>query len=140
MTIQFSNNSSIVAGTGVNLNVTVVMANTKRAITITNAANGSVESNVTTAKMDETITLTATPATGYALGALSVQDIYSNEVPVTWNVFENTATFTMPGTAVTVTPTFVSTSPLCINIPRKNTITATIIHANLFFIVFPPQS
>ena len=126
MTIQFSNNSSIVAGTGVNLNVTVVMANTKRAITITNAANGSVESNVTTAKMDETITLTATPATGHALGALSVQDIYSNEVPVTWNVFENMATFTMPGTAVTVTPIFVSTSPLCINIPRKNTITATI--------------
>ena len=56
------------------------------------------------------VTLTATPESGYLLSGLSVMDGSGNAVAVTWSgMFSNTATFTMPCSAVTVTPTFTNT-------------------------------
>ena len=71
-------------------------------ITITPASNGTITSDKQTATYGETVTLTATPATGYVLDTLTVLDASSNPITVTNNQF------TMPAGDVTVTGTFVS--------------------------------
>lgn len=127
MTLHFfsdSNNGS----DGLNLSVKAISQNADLSINIATVQHGEVkvEGNATTAKVNDVITLKATPDEGYALGGLSVVDGSSTAVATEWNVFENTATFTMPGSAVTVTPVFVSTNPLSINIPAVGTVKATI--------------
>ena len=77
------------------------------------------------------VTLTATPESCYVLSGLSVTDGSGNAVAVTWDgPFYNTATFTMPYSAVTVTPTFTNTltvdGGLYINMPATGTKSATI--------------
>ena len=129
MTLQFHSGPSISSfSTGLDLTVTLVSKTEEFAIVIPTVSNGSVsvESSVLTAKVNDLVTLNASPDEGYLLGMLRVVDANSNVIPTEWNVFENTATFTMPGSAVTVTPEFVSTNPLSINIPRYGTVRATI--------------
>lgn len=63
-------------------------------------ANGSVSASAATAEEGDIITLTATPATGYALSSYDVRDASDNVVTVTDNKF------TMPDSNVTVTATF----------------------------------
>ena len=125
MTIKFRSDSDGYSE-GLDLTVTLIEANVERDINISSVAHGSVGKSAETAKMNETITLTASPESGYALGSLTVVDASGNAVDLEWSVFENTATFVMPGTAVTVTPVFVSKNPLSINIPRTGTVRATI--------------
>ena len=127
MTLHFRSDNTNVA-TGLDLSVKAISQNADFGITITDAQNGvvTVEGNATTAKVNDEITLTATPEVGYALGGLSVVDGSNTAIATEWNVFENTAKFVMPGSAVTVTPVFVSTNPLSINIPAVGTVRATI--------------
>lgn len=63
-------------------------------------ANGSVSASAATAEEGDEITLTATPATGYALSSYDVSDASDNVVTVTGNKF------TMPASNVTVSATF----------------------------------
>ena len=63
-------------------------------------ANGSVSASAATAEEGDEITLTATPATGYALSSYDVRDASSNEVTVTDDKF------IMPASNVTVTAAF----------------------------------
>ena len=92
---------------GLDLTVTVVESTpATNSITVNTATGGNVTTDKTTARVNETVTLTATPSTGYLLKEIIVSD-GSNTYPVTCGGWiTNTATFTMPKKAVTVTPVF----------------------------------
>ena len=99
-------------------------------ITVATATNGSVAASVggtdaTTAKESQTVMLTATPAEGYLLADLSVT-CGGEAVELAWDVWTNSATFTMPDGDVTVTPTFTTKSDLFAIIPKTGTRTVTI--------------
>ena len=66
-----------------------------------NIKNGTVTASPTSAEEGETITLTATPNTGYKLGTWNVKDASNNSVSVNEN-----GEFTMPASNVTVSATF----------------------------------
>ncbi|MBP3286501.1 MAG: hypothetical protein J6M15_06150 [Prevotella sp.] len=106
---------------GLDLTVTLIDPNREYDINgIGNVTNGSIAASiggtdVSKAKANDVVTLTATPSAGYTLTELSVKDANNNAVSVDWNVWSNTATFTMPASAVTVTPTF--SNDLYINMP-----------------------
>ena len=119
---------------GLDLTVTVINTSTDNNIIVSNpATGGNVTSNKSTAKVSEEVTLTASPSDGYMLSDLSVKDANNNAVAVSdmlWYTGASTATFNMPGTAVTVTPTFANTwtavGGLYVNMPKTGTKTATI--------------
>ena len=69
------------------------------------ASNGSVKASVSNAKAGDKVTLTLTPDEGYQAAGVTVTDKNGKDVPVTKNE-DGTYSFTMPSTAVTVTPAF----------------------------------
>ncbi len=77
-------------------------APTQYSITIASMENGTVTSDKETATEGETVTLTVTPAEGFALTAESLK---CNSVPITDN------TFTMPAENVVITALFEAASP-----------------------------
>ena len=83
-------------------------ANPNYKITIDDAANGTVTADPAAAKAGATVTLTATPDEGYAVGTVTVTDRFGDAVKVTENA-DGTYTFTMPNGQVTVKATFVET-------------------------------
>lgn len=70
----------------------------------TNLTGGTVTASPGRQEKDKTVTLTITPNLGYEIGTVSVKDANDNEVSLDGS--GNTRTFTMPGSAVTVTATF----------------------------------
>ena len=134
MRISFQTYSNENDYSGLDLTVTLINPNTESDIAITPTSNGSVVakvggSEVTKANVGDVVTLSATPAENYVLAGITVADANSNPVSVaggTW--YNNTATFTMPATAVTVTPVFEALSSFepYINMPKSGTLTATI--------------
>ena len=114
MTLYFHSDNAV-KYFGLNLTVTVVNLSEKFTITVNNPeAGGTIEASVggtvaAQAAMTEEVTLTATPASGYLLSSVSVLDADSNPIAVDCNFSTNIATFTMPRSAVTVTPTFTDT-------------------------------
>jgi len=121
---------------GLNLTVIPVPANTNSDITISNPTPdlGSVAASVagtsvTSATVLDLVTLTATPAEGYLINDFSVTDAYGNPVTVegAWYT-NNTGTFIMPGSAVTVIPHFVPVNvalpnepiQLSVNMPKRS--------------------
>ena len=115
---------------GLDLTVTLVNPNTEYGITVNTATGGTVASDKTQAKVNDVVTLTATPSEGYVFSGISVVDDSGNAVAATGGWYTNNqATFTMPGSAVTVTPTFtndLTSANLSINMPMTGTKTATI--------------
>ena len=83
-------------------------ANPNYKITIGDMENGTVTADPAAAKAGATVTLTATPDEGYALGTITVTDRFGDAVKVTENA-DGTYTFTMPNGQVTVSATFVET-------------------------------
>jgi hypothetical protein len=71
-------------------------------VTCNPVENGSISANPTTAYKNETITLSASPASGYFFSTWDVRDASNNSITVTDNQF------TMPDSDVTVGATFVS--------------------------------
>ena len=114
MTLYFHSDNAV-KYFGLNLTVTVVNLSEKFTITVNNPeAGGTIEASVggtvaAQAAMTEEVTLTATPASGYLLSSVNVLDADSNPIAVDCNFSTNIATFTMPRSAVTVTPTFTDT-------------------------------
>jgi len=128
MTLYFYSNSGIDYA-GLDLTVTLVDANKEYDITVSNpATGGSVTADKSKAKVNETVTLTATPTDAtYLLSDLTVVDANSNAVAVDWSIWSNTATFRMPGSEVTVTPTFTNDlTSLSVNMPATGSKTVTI--------------
>ena len=76
------------------------------AITIAETENGTVTANDVEAAEGEVVTLTAKPAEGYIVDEAHVVYGENQEAELTINEAANTATFTMPASAVTVTITF----------------------------------
>ncbi len=96
--------------------------------------HGSIDANTRSAAMGNVVTLTATPEEGYLLKEILVTDASGNPIEVaggTWTS-ENTGTFEMPYSDVTVKPVFINTltaedglyinmknrTKLAVNIPR----------------------
>ncbi len=110
-------------GEGFDLTVTV-LGTAEHAVNIQTVAGGTIESDKATARLSETVTLTAVPADNYLLGELAVVGSENSAVRFTGGSWAlgNTATFLMPGSDVTVTPTWVSewTSEggLYVNMPK----------------------
>lgn len=82
----------------------IIIDDNEYTITVADADNGTVQASATAAKKGTEITLTITPAEGYALDILSVKDSENNVIEVTDNKF------TMPASDVTVGATFVQSN------------------------------
>ena len=93
------------------LTVNIYKKNTSFALTVNNpSTGGTIKLNKTSAKPGELVTATITPSTGYLLTSYGVKDAYGNELQMQGlGSFGNTATFKMPTSTVTVTPTFSTT-------------------------------
>ncbi len=76
-----------------------------RTITVSDAENGSVTTDKRNSAANKTVTINATPATGYNLESVSVKDADGGTVAVT-DAGNGTYTFTMPAKNVTVSATF----------------------------------
>ena len=116
---------------GLDLTVTVLVPTIKNSVTVNNPAKGgTMTASPTSAEENETVTLTASPDNGYVLNNISVVDVNSNPIAMTWDgMFFNTATFKMPASTVTVTPTFtndLTVNSLFVNMPKTGERTATI--------------
>ena len=85
-----------------------VNPNPSYAITVAQPDHGTVTADPAAAKAGATVTLTATPDEGYAVGTITVTDRFGDAVKVTENA-DGTYTFTMPSGQVTVQATFVET-------------------------------
>ena len=68
-------------------------------------AHGSVKSSAANARAGDKVTVTPEPDEGYVTAGITVTDAKGNNIPVTKNA-DGTYSFTMPATAVTITPTF----------------------------------
>ena len=100
-----------------------------RPVTITPAENGTVTPDKTTAKYDDFVTLTVTPATGYELEQLRVMD---DETPITVWSEEGGYVFNMPANGVTVTATFKAIDYIINIVSSENgTVTADKATANM---------
>ena len=119
---------------GFEMTVELISIDTDFDITCASVTGGTVTTLVggnaaTQAKVDQTVTVKATPASGYYLNGVTVGiDGSSMTVPVTGGDFMgNTAEFTMPLANVTVTPTFTTdATSLSINMPASGTLSRTI--------------
>ena len=74
---------------------------TPHTVSCNSVENGTISANPTTAYKNETVTLSATPASGYFFSAWDVRDANNNSIAVTNDQF------TMPDSDVTVSATFV---------------------------------
>ena len=123
MTLCFKTIGSSYQRDGLNLTVTLINTNTLHDINgLETVSNGSItakvnDATVTQAKFRDVVALTASPDDGYVLSNLSVKDASNNDVSVSWLIWSNNATFTMPPSAVTVTPTFTHKNSLSVNMP-----------------------
>ena len=131
MTLYFHSNSTDNYA-GLDLTVTLINASTQYAINgLSSSTGGTIAAsvdgkNATTAKVNDVVTLTATPNSNYLLNDLIVTDANGNPVSVDWSVLTNTATFRMPPSPVTVTPTFTNVNSLFVNMPKTGSKSATI--------------
>ena len=92
-------------------------------ITCNPVENGSISANPTTAYKNETVTLSATPASGYFFSAWDVRDANNNSITVTDNQF------TMPDSDVTVGATFASGCTVTVADVEHGTVTASATNA-----------
>lgn len=89
-----------------NVNVNARFQKTSYSVTVSSSiSNGNVTANKATAKMGETVTLTANPASGYQFDSWNVTTAESENLTVT------SGTFTMPASNVTVSANFTELPP-----------------------------
>ena len=105
-----NNNNNCAVVNGYNFYVTSIVVNPSNtstnsySVTVNASNNGSASVNKSSAAAGETVTVTISPNSGYALESISVKDASNN--PVTLTGSGNTRTFTMPASNVTISTTF----------------------------------
>ena len=116
---------------GLDLEVTLFNPNEAFPINISTVMGGSMTSDKSTAKFTETVALTESHEDGYVLKDILVKDVNNRTVEVnggTW--YKVDASFTMPASEVTVTPTFIPATTIAdglfINMLKEGTITTNI--------------
>lgn len=82
---------------------------TTYAVNVNASTNGTVAADKKTAAKGTTVTVTATPSTGYVVDGVKVVDKDGKDVAVTGK--DGKYVFTMPGSAVTVTGSFKAETP-----------------------------
>jgi uncharacterized repeat protein (TIGR02543 family) len=112
---------------GLDFVVDVFDPNAQQTITIETATGGTVTSDVATAKFGDVINLADAHEQGYVLESVKVTDRYDHAIAVMGGTWYNVETsFTMPATAVTVTPSFLHASSaeegLYVNMPKEGTV------------------
>ena len=105
MTVYFHSDGSIVSS-GLDLLVSIVPDS--YSISIVQVDNGSVSSKTKTAIADETVTLMVNSAEGYYLSGCTVLSNANGSITSSYNSADNTVSFTMPASPVTITPVFTS--------------------------------
>ncbi|MBR4289489.1 MAG: SH3 domain-containing protein [Oscillospiraceae bacterium] len=95
---------------GSDASVTVTYKKTQYTVTVNTAEHGKVTADKTSAGIDELITLTATPDSGYKLTDVVVK---KGDATVTK---ESATTFKMPAGNVTVTPTFTAVATYTVTV------------------------
>ncbi len=113
---------------GFGLKVTVIDATTEYAINGLDGATGGTfvasvgGKSVTEARINDVVTLTATPGSGYVLSNISVVDANNHSMNVNWTPWTNTATFTMTNSDATIVSTFTNDQTaaggLSVNMPK----------------------
>lgn len=93
-------------------------------INIVNVGNGEAQCEQETATMGEIVTLTIVPGNGYTLELLTIYDDEGNEIAYN-PISDNSYTFEMPASNVTVTAKFVQSSPTAIDVVRQATDSTT---------------
>lgn len=88
-------------------------------VTCNPAENGSISANPATAYKNETVTLSATPASGYFFSAWDVRDANNNSIALNGNQF------TMPDSDVTVSAAFVTGCTITVAEVEHGTVTAS---------------
>jgi hypothetical protein len=97
-------------------------------VTVNAASHGSVAANLENAEMGTTITLTASPDTGYQLKSLTVKDTASADVTVSGT--GTSRIFTMPASNVTVSAEFeLNLYNVTVNTAPHGNITANLVNA-----------
>ena len=92
---------------------TLRFAGQKHAITLASVSNGTISANKATASAGQTVTLTATPNSGYALDAWDVFKTGASGTKVTVNANNQ---FVMPDYPVTVSATFAASYTLTFSV------------------------
>ena len=103
---------------------------TPHTVTCATVENGTISASPTTAYKNETVTLSATPASGYYFSAWDVRDASNNPITVTDNQF------TMPDSNVTVSATFVPGYTVTLASVANGSISATPTHCTAGTTIF----
>lgn len=101
---------------GLNLTMNLVSKNTPYAVQVVQGPGGNVVSDVNTAIVGTTVTLTLTPDADYFLIGALIEDADGNVIESIDGIVENetTVTFVMPAKDVSISPTFGTSHPVSI--------------------------
>ncbi|WP_297698659.1 hypothetical protein [uncultured Fibrobacter sp.] len=129
MTLQFKSTSTTDRASGLDLQVDLVAFYD---VDVVDVEGGSVSTPKVSVASGEKVSLTVTPAEGYALAGINVVDEYGNPVTVKGEYGELSSTsklsFVMPESRVTVTPSWtkIASGSLFVNMPQSGTRTIEI--------------
>ena len=106
---------------GLDLTLRVFQTGTQNNITVKSVTGGQVTASVSKATLGDPVTLTISRNTGYVLQSLEVKDADGNNISTgdwNWGNVGTSVSFTMPVSAVTITPVF--TSEPTINLKKSS--------------------
>ena len=106
---------------GLDLTLRVFQTGTQNNITVKSVTGGKVTASVSKAMHGDPVTLTISRNTGYVLQSLDVKDADGNNISTgdwNWGNVGTSVSFTMPVSAVTITPVF--TSEPTINLKKSS--------------------
>ena len=131
VTLYFHSDGSI-SNSGIDISVDYPDPTVEHSVAVLDAEGGSLASNKASAVLGDTVSLTATPNSGYILWNVNAANTHGRAVQVDGGKWYsgNTATLTMPYADVSVTPEFKQITDVAydfnLNMPKEGTLTAFI--------------